>query len=244
MCTVTYLPTPTGFILTSNRDESPLRAALQLQKQSLTNGVELLFPQDTKAGGTWISVASNNKLLVLLNGAFEPHQRVLPYRRSRGLVVLDFFNYPTAAQFLQEYDFEQIEPFTMVIYSEDTLTEFRWDAQQKHIRPLDVKGQYIWSSAPLYTSVYQGIREQLFQNWVAQYPDLGYQTKDVVQFLHKGKTGSEADDFVMNRFNIVRTVSITCIEKTKQQFALQHHDLLHQQLIEDQLVINHPTVGD
>lgn len=238
MCTVTYLPTGENtFILTSNRDESPSRGALQLTKKQLPNNLQILFPKDPKAGGTWIATGDNNKLLVLLNGAFERHKRNLPYRRSRGLVVLDFFSYKTADEFIQHYDFENIEPFTMVIYSENKLTEFRWDEKQKYIRSLATDQAYIWSSAPLYTPKYQKIREILFQKWLLNYPTQNYTPKDSIQFHQSGGTGSPANDFVMNRLNIVRTISITCIEKQANQFTLQHQDLLHNNLLKGSLAL-------
>ena len=54
MCTVTYLPLENdGFILTSNRDESPMRKTIP-PKKYLENGVELAYPKDQLAGGTWI----------------------------------------------------------------------------------------------------------------------------------------------------------------------------------------------
>ena len=52
MCTVTYLPQENdGFILTSNRDESPMRKTIP-PKKYVENGVELIYPKDQLAGGT------------------------------------------------------------------------------------------------------------------------------------------------------------------------------------------------
>jgi hypothetical protein len=50
MCTVTYLPIAEDhFILTSNRDESPLRANVRVETEEI-NGKKLILPRD-KAGG-------------------------------------------------------------------------------------------------------------------------------------------------------------------------------------------------
>ena len=87
MCTVTYLPLENdGFILTSNRDESPMRKTIP-PKKYLENGVELAYPKDQLAGGTWIGASTKNRLVCLLNGAFKKHERNSYYKMSRGLVV-------------------------------------------------------------------------------------------------------------------------------------------------------------
>ena len=61
MCTVTYLPLGNNeFILTSNRDESPVRKTI-LPKKYFENGVEILYPKDELAGGTWIGTSNKNR---------------------------------------------------------------------------------------------------------------------------------------------------------------------------------------
>lgn len=98
MCTVTYLPVSTGFVLTQNRDEAPTRSPQIISKEKRF-GTELLFPKDTKAGGTWIATARDGRTACLLNGAFEKHKHEPPYRLSRGLVLLDFLDGPSHSFF-------------------------------------------------------------------------------------------------------------------------------------------------
>ncbi|UJH91072.1 NRDE family protein [Antarcticibacterium sp. 1MA-6-2] len=67
MCTVTLLPnneTTKGFILTSNRDEAAERKAVPPEIYEV-NGVNILFPKDKVAGGTWIGVGENCRLICL-----------------------------------------------------------------------------------------------------------------------------------------------------------------------------------
>jgi len=151
MCTVTYIPIGENkFIFTSNRDEAPKRSATGMIEKKL-DAKSLLFPQDAKAKGTWISISNKNQLVCILNGAFIKHKHRPPYRLSRGIMALDFFNYPTATDFFEKFDFEGIEPFTMIIFDDGKLYEFRWDEKEKHIVQLDILKQYIWSSCTLYT---------------------------------------------------------------------------------------------
>ncbi len=77
MCTVTYLPLGNNnFILTSNRDETPLRKTIP-PKEYDENGVELTYPKDELAGGTWIGLSDKNRLVCLLNGGFKNIQEML-----------------------------------------------------------------------------------------------------------------------------------------------------------------------
>ncbi|MBK6998312.1 MAG: NRDE family protein [Lewinellaceae bacterium] len=117
MCTVTYLPRPSGFILTHNRDEAPSRSSQSIVREKTPGGKTLLFPRDTLAGGTWIATSREGRTACLLNGAFVLHKRELPYRRSRGLILLDFFDWENPDIFFERYDFERVEPFTMLFLS-------------------------------------------------------------------------------------------------------------------------------
>ena len=51
MCTVSYLPTENGDIITSNRDEAPARHAVTVIEVSI-NDRRVFFPRDPHAGGT------------------------------------------------------------------------------------------------------------------------------------------------------------------------------------------------
>jgi len=123
MCTVTYLPRPSGFILTHNRDEAPARSSQTIVREKTPGGQTLIFPRDTLAGGTWIATSRAGRTVCLLNGAFVLHKRVLPYRRSRGLILLDFFDWENPDDFFCDYDFEGIEPFTLLFFAQAQLSE-------------------------------------------------------------------------------------------------------------------------
>lgn len=87
MCTVTFLPiNSSDFILTSNRDEQISRETLP-PKIYVENSVEMLFPKDKLAGGTWIGVSNKNRLVCVLNGAFKKHTKKDNYLKSRGLIA-------------------------------------------------------------------------------------------------------------------------------------------------------------
>ena len=88
MCTVTYLPLgDTDFILTSNRDVPYAREKAEHPKTYIEDNVQLTYPKDGKAGGTWIGLSDKKRLLCILNGGFEYHTSRVGYRMSRGIIL-------------------------------------------------------------------------------------------------------------------------------------------------------------
>ena len=224
MCTVTFIPQgETGFILTSNRDESPLRAAKEMAYKKLENGVEMHFPKDAKAGGTWIAASNDHRLVCILNGAFVKHKHEPPYRLSRGIMALEFFEYHSAIDFFENYEFEGIEPFTLIVVEKGNLFDFRWDGNESHLQMLDNQESHIWSSSPLYPPEMQKKRQQVFYDWLTEQKEI---SKEDILHLHlNGGVGDPENDFVMNRMNIVRTVSITSLAYENGAFSMAFYDL-------------------
>jgi len=223
MCTVTYLPTPAGFILTSNRDEALLRKAANLPDTEMIAGNKVLFPRDGEAGGTWVATADNGRTVCLLNGAFVRHNRNPPYRKSRGLVVLDFFKSASAQSFNNDYDLQGIEPFTLVIIENSRLFELRWDGQQKYFKPLDPAQPHIHCSATLYTPEVIAMRQKWFAAWLEKHKT--YEVADILRFHLFAGEGDEHTQVRMSIYGIVQTVSITCIELTGHRQHMYYSDL-------------------
>lgn len=241
MCTVTFVPKGEhDFILTSNRDENAARSPQNLTSE-LKRGSELIFPRDTEAGGTWIAVSDSNRLVCVLNGAFIRHDRKPPYRRSRGLMALDFFNFPNAAAFFDRYAFHGMEAFTMVIYDNGQLYDFRWDEKRSYLKALDTQQLHIWSSATLYEPEVKIKREQWFAEWQQQ--NETYDLPTIMDFHQNAGEGDPWNDVIMNRGGIVQTVSITNIIKKGSKVEMQYHDLLNQHKKSGSLLLKTQKVG-
>jgi len=237
MCTFTFLPIGKDeFIATSNRDEQPERAANEFTSLLNGNGLQLLFPKEPKAGGTWLATSSDNRMATVLNGAFERHTRQPSYRRSRGLMLLDFFDYPSANQFLHGYDFDGIEPFTMIIYDKANLIEYRWDGENQYIKPLRTDLPQLWSSAALYTSEARTFRQEWFDLWLSEkHP---FTQTNALHFHANTGRDNPHNGLVMNRFNMVKTVSIASIQKTLTAFDWYFQNLVTPQTIVKTLVLS------
>lgn len=228
MCTLTYIPVNRGFLLTSNRDEQVARKAALPPELYLHNGLEIIYPKDAQAGGTWIATAGNGYTLCLLNGAFQRHIPAPPYRKSRGLVLIDFFLYNSPGLFAREYSFDGIEPFTLVIIRngnpQNTIDELRWDGHTSHCRQLDASFPHIWSSATLYEPGVIRAREQWFSEWLEQFPAPG--VPQMLAFHHFGGNADERNNILMNRENRLKTLSITSVSSLPGECGMYYEDLL------------------
>lgn len=227
MCTLSFIPISNNdFIFTSNRDEDPNRLALSPQKYS-HNGLELYYPKDPKGNGSWIISNGIDTSLCLLNGAFEKHKQQSKYRQSRGLMLLEFFEYSNLKDFTDYYQFEGIEAFTLLIVenkSEVLLWELVWDEQELHIKELPSSEPRIWSSTTLYTKLMKYEREQWFCNWLRNVKQVDQAS--ILEFHKTGGKGNLEYGLFMNRRNLVRTVSITQIFGCKDGHEMKYYDLL------------------
>jgi len=223
MCTVTYVPTPEGFYLTSNRDENGRRS--RAKAPSVYNEVtgKLIYPTDMDGGGSWFALREKATAAVLLNGAFLKHQRTPPYRMSRGLVLIDIMRKPDPLQYLIEMKLDGIEPFTLVLFCAHNLWDCRWDGVRKHIRSLDRWSPHIWSSATLYDDMVARQRQQWFEEWVGTRDRVA--PEDIVAFHHNAGAGDIRNSLVMNRDNELYTVSVTSVIVEKDTARMHYHDL-------------------
>lgn len=225
MCTLTYLPqTKQNFILTSSRDESPLRPAALWPNWYSLKGKKLFFPKDGLAKGTWIGYAKP-RIISLLNGGFERHKHQPPYRMSRGLVVRDGLLADSSTAFLEDYPLDGIEPFTLLLLEVLPTLSFRelvWDGQQRHLRALDPTQPHIWSSSPLYDASMRATRRNWFDTWRATHAT---DSADAIwAFHHEGGEGDPKTAIKMRRAQ-VRTRSLTQFEKRESTLHFRYEDL-------------------
>lgn len=226
MCVLTYIPTKNdGFLFTSNRDESVLReAALPPRKYEL-EGRYVFFPKDPVGGGTWIA-GCDRFTLCLLNGGLEKHIPTPPYRQSRGRIILDFYKYQDFDAFAQNYQFNGIEPFTLVVIDRNkhlSINELRWTGNQIQQKTVDAQSPHIWSSVTLYSPEIRQEREQWFADFLQKNPNCT--EEDVLNFHHFGGKGDVRNDIKMNRENKLKTLSVTQFSISNENFLVKYQDL-------------------
>lgn len=224
MCTVAFIPKGNQYYFASLRDEDPARAAaLAPGMHSSADGC-YLAPTDGKAGGTWIGVSLSGSIIILLNGGFKDHVRQQAYRKSRGLIVAGLLLSTLPVEQWSLMDMDQVEPFTLIVFSENNLFELVWDGVGKHCKKLETGKPHIWSSATLYSPAVKLYRKQLFDNWMAMNETIS--ASAVLDFFKL--YDDKENGFIINRNNKMQTLSYSFITLNSDQHAvMQYYDFLN-----------------
>ena len=246
MCTVTYIPLGNSdFILTSSRDIPFSRKKADHPQKIKEDDIELCYPKDGKAGGTWIGLSDKKRLICLLNGGFEYHTSRTNYAKSRGLIVKELLKADDLHKGFQRVDLENVEQFTLTIvdwHKELELIEFIWDGTKKHIKLMSQE-PHIWSSSTLYDKSVKQLRREWFLKWQKDNVVLGFSTKSILSkdevlktgfgkeiqksildFHHNAGIGDAFIDVMMDR-GVGGTVSITSIKKKNDQLSMHYEDV-------------------
>jgi Transport and Golgi organisation 2 len=241
MCTVSYVPLAKGFILTSNRDEQAGRpTSLRPDFYVTDEGLSLYYPKDPMGKGSWIASSEDERVVCLLNGAFHAHQHQPPYNRSRGLIVLEAFQYETPFHFYQAVNLNNVEPFTLIMVWANLLFEFRWDGQEKHFLSLPNK-PYLWASATLYTNDALALKRTWFTKYLEATPAPTQQ--QVMNFHEHGGVADPINGMKINRANGLQTLSITSFQLIAHEVSVLQNtftpplfeDAWHTQLADERI---------
>ena len=215
MCTVLYIPNAKGKYFASLRDESPLRITSPKPIINKMGAIQYISPIDLLTGGTWAGVNEIGNVIILLNGGFKKHDRNSFYQKSRGLIVTELLKAEMPVIDWELMDMKEIEPYTLVVYSNEKLFELVWDGKEKHRLLLDETMPHIFSSSTLYNSAAKQNRIDIFQNWIFKKP-----TISKISVLEFFKTYTDKyDGFIMNRSELVKTLSYSFIELEEQSTA-------------------------
>lgn len=228
MCTVSFIyKGKLDFILTSNRDEAINRKTIAPRLYD-EGGVSMVYPKDTVAGGTWIGASGQNRLLCLLNGAFVKHSREASYKKSRGVLVKELLYVSDIQKEIENYDFDDIEPFTLIIIDWDfelKLIELIWNGVNAQITALPLESK-IWSSSTLYNNEMKMLRQQWFKEYLSQN---GSSKEELLCFHEHYGIGDSMLDMKIDR-GLLKTVSITQFEKEQGRIQVTYKDLLKSEL--------------
>jgi uncharacterized protein with NRDE domain len=235
MCTVSFVSANGKTIISSNRDEKTLRPSAVEPKNYLVNNKNVIFPKDPKAGGTWFAVDDKGTVLVLLNGANEKHLHQPPYRKSRGLIVLDTISSVSPVLFWEQINLESIEPFTIVLFQEGSLFQLRWDGVEKETTELDTTRNYVWSSSTLYQKDIRENRSKWFYSFLKSNPNATQ--KKMLHFHRYTEEENQENGLVINRNEELKTLSITQAVLEQNKVAILHHDLISNRDFETSFII-------
>lgn len=224
MCTVSFVNTHGKVIITSNRDEKVLRPNAIEPRNYHINNKNIIFPKDSKAGGTWYAIDEHSTVLVLLNGAEEGHAIRDSYRKSRGLIVLDLMGSESPLAAWHAIGLDGIEPFTVVLFEEQKLYQLRWDEIQKSQVKLDSSQNHIWSSSTLYPKGIRDKRTDWFRTFLDTMPEVN--EEELLNFHRYTEAGNAEHGLVINRDNVLKTLSITQTVIEKNKVSIHYNDLI------------------
>ena len=229
MCTVSYIPFKKKFILTSNRDERVHRATIPPVVYH-QGDVDICFPKDLQAGGSWIALNNKGRLSCLLNGGLVAHQKQSFHTYSRGKILIEMVSKEqNAREFFMKKDLSPVEPFTIITIDREgeeikDFNEFIWDGIKKHFRILDKTKPFIWSSVTLYDEKIRKQRGKWFQQFLSDNPD--QITPESVFSFHSGEhTSDSGNNLVMDRKQGLKTVSITQVFQNGKGPVMKYFDL-------------------
>ncbi|MCI4442504.1 MAG: NRDE family protein [Lentimicrobium sp.] len=235
MCTVSFVASNGKIIITSNRDEKVIRPSAIEPKNYSINNKNIIFPKDPKAGGTWFAVDESGTILVLLNGANEKHKVTLPYRKSRGLIVLDVISSLSPKDFWQEINLENIEPFTLVLFQNNELFQLRWNGINKESIVLDTEKNHVWSSVTLYPAAIRENRTNWFHSFLDSNAILS--ESEMLHFHRHTEKDNPENGLVINRNDELKTLSITQSVIEMNKVAILHYDLIANKDFETTFII-------
>jgi len=227
MCTVSYIPlNQQDFILTSSRDEALTRKPATPPQRIAIADKTIFCPIDKEKEGTWIATSNCAYTLCLLNGAFLAHKQGGIYKRSRGMIIKDFFTFENKKDFLSNYEFSDFEPFTLLIVQnipQLEITELRWDGNELFVIEKDANTAMIWSSSTLYSDEMVCMRKKWFETW--QKSEKIVSSAETLKFHLYAGEGDPQTNVQMKRASI-QTVSITAIEKNATNFRMLYKDII------------------
>ena len=224
MCTLSYIPVDEGYIFTHNRDERMDRLSSKNIVQKQSGKRTIYFPQDLEANGTWMAYSPKFRSACILNGGQKKYSRKTSYRKSRGLMVLESFEAETVEDFYLNYNFTDIEPFTLILKGENEFCALIHDEDSTHLKHFNPSEKLIWSSTTLYSSEVRQKRELWFENWISGDP--GFTPENISKFHRSAGEGKEESDLIMSRWGILKTVSITQIIETQDSKKINYWDFI------------------
>jgi uncharacterized protein with NRDE domain len=237
MCTVTFYKDKEHVIITSNRDESIRRPLALSPRKIMLPNIQVYCPIDPLHKGTWFAVNRRGNVFVLLNGAGKNHTPNPPYRKSRGLVLLDIADSHDVFEKWRILNLHLIENFTVISYFEGELTQFRWDGIRKSQTRLDETMPHIWSSTTLYDEDTIARRKEWFSDFLVgkEYLVAG---EDFFRFHTNTKNEDKNNGLIINRANEMLTKNVTQANIYPNRFSIQHRDLITNQstILEDVII--------
>jgi len=200
MCTMSLFRDQQTLIVTMNRDEARLRTEAGLKQQQLGN-IQVLYPVDGLAGGTWFGLNDSGVVMALLNRYQDPQ---IEGAETRGAIIplaLAKGDYSDVLEHLNGSDFSRFNPFDLFVIGIDNSDHFSWNGQQVTVTKRS-ENALLFSSSSLNTELVLDKRQARFEQWLKQQPEQIWHAPQILQQLHLYQDPLDPSDSVlMDRLN-------------------------------------------
>lgn len=214
MCTLTWKPLDSGYVLLFNRDEQRSRPVALPPRAFEANGVRYLAPTDTARGGTWLLVNEHGLSLGLLNHVSA--MRLVPtHPASRCWLphhAADCLEVETAIKRIATRRLDDVPPFHLIAADASQASLLTWDGIDATATRLAAAG------CLLTTSSYQPeiIASQRLSTFARDVGDMASASVEQLVAFHEYRGEDAAAGIRMSRPDAC-THSIACIEMSRDR---------------------------
>ena len=219
MCILSYAPTNDGFVLNFNRDEVYNRLAKPPEKYTIDNQ-KLIFPKDTKSGGSWIGVNVTKSIVGCILNAKGKTPKIPS--NSRGKIFIDQLIQGKAN--LNKNELHAIAPFTLLSFCLHTqvITQYHWDGFHLKRNKRTMYTPFIFCSSSLYENAIMKKLKAEFNSLIASKSEIETTTSS----FHKKYFFYKNHPIYLRSNSGIQTVSMTTILKNKNGLRLNYTDLV------------------
>ena len=219
MCILSYAPTNDGFVLTFNRDEVYNRVAKPPEQYTVGNQ-KLIFPKDTKYGGSWIGVNVTKSVVGCILNAKRKTPKIPS--NSRGNIFID--QLIQGKTNLYESELHDIALFTLLSFylHLQVITQYHWDGLLLKRNKRKMSTPFIFCSSSLYENAIMKKLKAEFNSLIASKSKIETTTSS----FHKKYIFYKNHPIFLKRSSGIQTVSVTTILKNKNGLRLNYTDLV------------------
>jgi hypothetical protein len=123
-----------------------------------------------------------------------------------------------------------------VLFQDSKLYQLRWNEVEKTTLNLDVSQNHIWSSSTLYPKDIREKRANWFHTFLATKPEVD--EKEMFNFHRYTEGENQENGLVINRNDLMKTLSITQSVIEKNNIVLSYLDLQNQQEFTNSIIID------
>ena len=221
MCTVSFSPNRSGFVLAMNRDEQRSRASGLPPRRVQRGMLETVFPSEP-SGGTWIGVSGWGNCLALINW-YSVATRVKADPISRGVLIpgsLSSLTPEETEQRIRTQPLNRINPFRLIgiFPGEQRVREWCWDleALRTRIHPWALE---VWISSGWDEAGAQASRGNHFRQSLSQ---LGAGRLDWLRQFHRSHDPEPGPYSTCMHRKDASTVSYTEVEVSETRVQMRY----------------------